>query len=180
METETMDQDSRETLFLSSYESPLGLYTVVSSITGIVCLAPETEATTSLYRWEREGSQFRKGSQYNEAIARELDGYFAGRLRQFTVPLDLRGTPFQHQVWQELQRIPYGATRSYGQIARALGRPAAARAVGQANHVNPVAIIVPCHRVLGSDGKLTGYAGGLDIKKALLDLEYRGLLHSAT
>lgn len=102
---------------------------------------------------------------------RELEEYFAGRRRVFSVPLSMGGTPFQMRVWQTLQEIPYGETASYGEIARRIGNAKAARAVGMANHVNPLPIFVPCHRVLGSNGKLTGYAGGLEIKRFLLRLE---------
>ena len=101
----------------------------------------------------------------------EIDEFLNGRRREFTVPLDLNGTPFQMLVWQELLKIPYGETRSYAEIARAVGRPKAARAVGMANHWNPVAIIVPCHRVVASDGSLGGYAGGLEMKSRLLEIE---------
>jgi methylated-DNA-[protein]-cysteine S-methyltransferase len=101
----------------------------------------------------------------------ELDAYFAGDLREFSIPLDLQGTEFQRRVWGLLLPIPYGETKSYGQIASALGRPKASRAVGQAIGTNPVAIIVPCHRVIGASGGLVGYGGGLHRKQALLDLE---------
>ena len=101
----------------------------------------------------------------------ELRRYFAGERLQFACPLDLHGTPFQIAVWEELFRVPYGETRSYSDIARAIGRPAAVRAVGAANGANPVAIIVPCHRVIGSNGSLTGYGGGLPTKEWLLALE---------
>lgn len=102
---------------------------------------------------------------------RELKEYFAGRRTAFSVPLSMRGTPFQMEVWAALRAIPYGETRSYGELARRIGRPGACRAVGMANHVNPLPILVPCHRVVGADGRLTGYAGGLDVKKYLLELE---------
>ena len=102
---------------------------------------------------------------------RELEEYFAGRRTAFSVPLSMHGTPFQMEVWAALRAIPYGETRSYGELARRIGRPGACRAVGMANHVNPLPILVPCHRVLGADGHLTGYAGGLDVKKYLLGLE---------
>lgn len=102
---------------------------------------------------------------------RQLDDYLAGRRRHFDLPLDPAGTDFQRRCWQALQRIPYGETRSYGEQARAIGRPAAVRAVGRANHDNPIGVIVPCHRVIGANGSLTGYAGGLDMKRALLELE---------
>jgi methylated-DNA-[protein]-cysteine S-methyltransferase len=101
----------------------------------------------------------------------QLRAYFAGELRNFDVPLDMQGTPFQLGVWRELERIPYGETRSYMQIALAIGAPKAVRAVGAANGANPVPIIVPCHRVIGTSGKLTGYGGGLPLKQRLLELE---------
>lgn len=101
----------------------------------------------------------------------QLSEYFAGTRQEFTLPLSPKGTPFQQKVWAALQTIPYGQTRSYGEIARQIGSPKAARAVGMANHHNPIAILIPCHRVVGQNGALTGYAGGLDRKKALLQLE---------
>jgi methylated-DNA-[protein]-cysteine S-methyltransferase len=104
-------------------------------------------------------------------VRRQLDEYLAGRRRAFDLPLELAGTEFQQLCWQELQRIPYGETRSYGEQARRIGRPAAVRAVGHANHDNPIGVIVPCHRVIGANGALTGYAGGLDMKRILLELE---------
>ena len=104
--------------------------------------------------------------------AREaLLAYFAGERRSFDLPLDPAGTDFQRAVWEALRAIPYGQTRTYGEIAAAVGRPKAVRAVGQANHVNPLPIFIPCHRVVGKGGALTGYAGGLDLKGALLALE---------
>jgi methylated-DNA-[protein]-cysteine S-methyltransferase len=106
-------------------------------------------------------------------VVDQLDCYFCGNLTRFTLPLDLVGTEFQLKVWRALCGIPYGETRAYGQIAKALGQPGAARAVGLANNHNPVPIIVPCHRVIGADGELTGYGGGLPRKRKLLDLEAR-------
>ncbi len=105
------------------------------------------------------------------SLRRELDAYFGGRLRRFTVALELQGTPFQKKVWAELARIPYGETRTYGDVAQAIGRPSAARAVGAANGRNPIGIVLPCHRVIGAGGELTGYAGGLEAKAFLLRLE---------
>lgn len=102
---------------------------------------------------------------------RQLTEYFAGQRQDFSLPLEMRGTPFQKRVWQALCTIPYGQTRTYGQIAAQIGNPKACRAVGMANNRNPIAIIVPCHRVIGSDGTLVGYGGGLHIKEALLSLE---------
>jgi methylated-DNA-[protein]-cysteine S-methyltransferase len=102
---------------------------------------------------------------------RQLGEYFAGHRRQFSVPLDVVGTAFQRRVWEALRTIPFGETRSYGQIAAQIGHPEAVRAVGAANGRNPVSIITPCHRVIGATGKLTGFAGGLDVKARLLELE---------
>ncbi|MET8172015.1 methylated-DNA--[protein]-cysteine S-methyltransferase [Streptomyces clavifer] len=102
---------------------------------------------------------------------RQLAAYFAGELTEFDLPLHLAGTPFQRSVWAELERIPYGETRSYGELAECLGKPGASRAVGLANGRNPVGIIVPCHRVVGASGSLTGYGGGLHRKQRLLDFE---------
>ncbi|MFJ4876612.1 methylated-DNA--[protein]-cysteine S-methyltransferase [Streptomyces sp. NPDC088745] len=104
-------------------------------------------------------------------VIEQLDAYFRGELTEFTVPLHLHGTPFQRSVWEQLQRIPYGETRTYGQLAQHMGNTGASRAVGLANGKNPVGIIVPCHRVIGSTGSLTGYGGGLDRKQRLLAFE---------
>lgn len=102
---------------------------------------------------------------------RQLEEYFAGERREFDLLLAPRGTPFQIRVWEELHRIPYGETVSYGELAERIGQPEAVRAVGSANGSNPLPIVVPCHRVIGADGSLTGYGGGVDVKRALLDLE---------
>ncbi len=102
---------------------------------------------------------------------RQLQAYFAGELRDFSLPLRPHGTTFQRRVWNALERIPYGATASYGDIASAIGAPGSARAVGAANGANPLPIVVPCHRVIGSDGTLTGYGGGIEMKRRLLELE---------
>ena len=108
-----------------------------------------------------------------EAVSGQLDEYFAGRRRRFDIDVSLEGTDFQRAVWERVRDIPYGGTTSYGALAAAMGRPGAARAVGLANGRNPLPIVVPCHRVLGADGSLTGYGGGLPMKQALLDLERR-------
>ena len=104
-------------------------------------------------------------------VRRELDEYFAGRLKRFTVDVTFNGTAFQNSVWSELRRIPYGETISYLDLANRIGNPKAVRAVGLANGANPIAIVVPCHRVIGSNGSLTGFGGGLPTKRALLELE---------
>lgn len=109
-----------------------------------------------------------------DSVANELAEYFDGKRREFDFPYELHGTEFQMEVWNALCDIPYGETRSYGQIAEAVGDPKASRAVGMANNKNPLMIAVPCHRVIGADGSLTGYAGGLPLKEALLKLESDG------
>ena len=120
------------------------------------------------------GGEAGRPSPLLEDAAEQLLRYLAGERTVFRVPLSLRGTPFQRAVWQALTRIPYGETRSYGEVAAAVGRPGAARAVGMACHANPAALIVPCHRVVGADGSLTGYAGGTEKKRFLLELEGNG------
>ena len=169
------DSPQRDTLWVSHYESPLGPYLLASSQRGLVCLEPLDQAQARLRRWRRGGIGTVDGADapHNRAAARQLNDYFAGDRRSFTVPLDPRGTPFDHLVWTELSNIPYGETRSYGQVARAIGRPTASRAVGHANGRNPISIIVPCHRVIGAGGALVGYGGGLHRKDALLALEAR-------
>ncbi|HPV01204.1 MAG TPA: methylated-DNA--[protein]-cysteine S-methyltransferase [Clostridiales bacterium] len=111
--------------------------------------------------------------------AKQLGEYLEGKRKVFDIPIQLEGTPFQKAVWQALLGIPYGETRTYGEIARHIGNPKAARAVGMANNRNPVAVFVPCHRVIGADGRLVGYASGLDMKKRLLDLERKHSLRQA-
>jgi methylated-DNA-[protein]-cysteine S-methyltransferase len=121
-----------------------------------------------------------KRNDANELLveaARQLRAYFARELREFQLPLDMQGTDFQKRVWRQVAAIPYGETRSYLQIAQALGSPRAVRAVGAANGANPVPIVVPCHRVIGANGKLVGYGGGLALKQRLLELEGAGLSH---
>lgn len=116
-----------------------------------------------------------KSSRTLDAAARQLKEYFAGERQTFDLPLSPRGTEFQRQVWRQLQAIPYGETRSYQWQASRMGKPRATRAVGAANGRNPIPIVIPCHRVIGSNGKLTGYAGGLHIKQQLLRIEGCGL-----
>jgi methylated-DNA-[protein]-cysteine S-methyltransferase len=132
-----------EILFSSLYKSPIGTYTMVSSEKGVVCLASDVTTPNRLGRLNRQDVELREDGGHNRRLIGELDAYFAGELRRFTVPLDMRGTPFQRRVWELLSEIPYGETRTYGQLAEALGRPKAARAVGRANATNPVAIVVP-------------------------------------
>ena len=163
-----------ESEFQSSWESPFGKITVSCSQKGVreLSLGPveRSRGKGNGSGPSGEPSEARGAALARQAIA-ELQEYSAGRRKRFSVPLDLRGTPFQLKVWKALLRIPYGETRSYRQIAREVGNPRASRAVGMANHRNPVAIVVPCHRVISSDGSLGGYAGGLDLKARMLHLE---------
>lgn len=127
--------------------------------------------------WEGPDPAWRESDDSFVIVRRQLTEYFAGKREQFDVPLKLAGTPFQQRVWRELVRIPFGTTITYAELARRIGRPTASRAVGHANGRNPVSIIVPCHRVIGANGKLTGYAGGLENKEWLLGWE-RGAMAS--
>ncbi len=153
-------------------------YTFHESLLGPVLLVSDGQALTGLFFADRRYGEA-VGEGWVEAAEAEpfplakvqLTEYFDGKRRVFSVPLALHGTPFQLSVWEALQSIPYGQTISYRELARRVGRPASVRAVGQANGHNPVSVIVPCHRVIGSDGKLTGYGGGLERKEALLRLE---------
>ncbi len=149
-------------------ESPIGKLKLVASKKGLVAIL-----------WENDNPRRVRLSDLVADDAhpvlveaeRQLSEYFAGKRRAFTVALDMRGTSFQKGVWEALLAIPFGETRSYGQLAKALGNPRASRAVGAANGKNPLSIVVPCHRVIGASGKLTGFAGGLETKARLLRLE---------
>ncbi|HLY19283.1 MAG TPA: methylated-DNA--[protein]-cysteine S-methyltransferase [Bryobacteraceae bacterium] len=138
---------------------------VVASDLGIRAI--ELKAAAAL-----PGRECPSNALLRHAVA-ELRAYFAGELREFGLPLDMQGTEFQKSVWTELLKIPYGETRSYSQVAAAIRAPKAVRAVGAANGRNPIPIVVPCHRVIGADGSLTGFGGGLPLKRFLLDLEAR-------
>jgi O-6-methylguanine DNA methyltransferase len=122
-------------------------------------------------REEKNAFTFESSASHLRPYRNELEEYFAGKRREFTFPLDLRGTDFQLACWRALLAIPCGETRTYADIARAVGKPNAFRAVGMANNRNPVAVVVPCHRVIASDGALCGYGGGLEVKRKLLELE---------
>jgi methylated-DNA-[protein]-cysteine S-methyltransferase len=150
----------------TTMESPVGTLTLTAvdgRLTGLH-MDGQRHAPTSSEDWERDDDGL-------AAVVDQLEAYFAGSRETFDVPLDLQGTDFQRRVWAGLLEIPYGETMSYGELARRVGRPGASRAVGLANGRNPVAIVVPCHRVIGADGTLTGYGGGLDRKVWLLDHE---------
>ena len=172
----TKPESKINTLYWSSTPSRYGECAVMATSKG-VCWAgtPGTSAYEG-FAWAQhhlQAEQIVEGER-NAPLTQAMDElrrYLAGERVQFSCSLDLRGTAFQIAVWEELFRIPYGHTRSYAEIAEAIGRPKAVRAVGAANGVNPVAIIVPCHRVIGSNGTLTGYGGGLPTKQWLLSLE---------
>jgi len=155
-----------ENLYSSQMPSPIGDLTLTVSERGLLAI---NWAWTKLKRNARH--QLERSDEEAAPYIGELQEYFSGKRREFTFPLDLRGTDFQQRCWQALLAIPYGETRSYAAIARAVGSPRGFRAVGQANHHNPIPIVVPCHRVLTSAGMLGGYGGGLDIKEKLLRLE---------
>jgi len=159
-----------ETLFYVRPDSPVGPLFLAASTKGLVRLEFEgrvQKLNPAILLQESEPAL--------EPYLGELNEYFLGKRREFSMPLDLRGTAFQLACWRALLEIPYGETRSYRDIAEAIGHPHAYRAVGMANNRNPVAIVVPCHRVIASSGSLCGYGGGLDLKRRLLDLEHASL-----
>lgn len=145
-------------------------FAVYSTLFGFYRIEYEDNAVTSLKRLEEAVDTGIK-TPLTELVYTQLTEYFGGRRQSFDFPYRLQGTEFQKKVWTALCNIPYGETRTYKEIAQAVGNPQASRAVGMANNKNPISIAVPCHRVIGSNGKLVGYAGGLDVKKALLELE---------
>jgi methylated-DNA-[protein]-cysteine S-methyltransferase len=148
------------------------LYSVVPSPVGPLLLSGDGEALTGLRFGDRPAAAaWRRDDGRFAPEARQLEEYFAGGRRRFDIPLRLEGPAFDRRVWQALREIPHGHTASYGEIADRIGAPGQARAVGAANARNPVAVVVPCHRVIGADGRLAGYAGGLERKRALLVLE---------
>ncbi|WP_407562148.1 methylated-DNA--[protein]-cysteine S-methyltransferase [Streptomyces sp. 184] len=154
-------------------------HTTVDSPVGPLTLVAEDDSLTGLYMTDQRhrpadetfGVPADPADPPFAAAAAQLSAYFAGERTDFDLPLHLSGTPFQQRVWEQLRQIPYGETISYGELAERVGNPAASRAVGMANGRNPVGIIVPCHRVVGANGSLTGYGGGIDRKKQLLALE---------
>lgn len=165
-----------DVLYYDEVHTPIGTLTIVATDLG-VCLIEFGAFTVKeavLQQWSRTwagGAGYEHNEDRLADVSSQIKQYFEGTLSEFTIPLDMRGTPFQLQVWETLKEIPYGVIRSYKDVAEAIGRPKAVRAVGGANNKNPVPIIVPCHRVLGMDGTLVGYGGGLEIKRALLTLE---------
>lgn len=156
-------------LFFTHLPTPVGNLKLVSSAAGLrAVLWPQDEAARRVFLPELEE---KSDHPILREAARQLGEYFAGTRREFDLPLELRGTPFQLQVWASLREIPCGQTRSYSELAKSLARPEATRAVAAAIGRNPISIIVPCHRVLGKNGSLTGFAGGLEAKKWLLSRE---------
>jgi methylated-DNA-[protein]-cysteine S-methyltransferase len=156
------------TEFFTTMDSPIGellLFSDGTSLTGVFTNGPKP-------KWKTNGELNREDAVLAEA-REELTAYYAGTLQEFKVPLAPQGTPFQQRVWKALLEIPFGETQSYGQLARRIGSPNASRAVGLANGRNPISIIIPCHRVIGSSGSLVGYGGGLPRKRWLLDHEAR-------
>ncbi|HYL11418.1 MAG TPA: methylated-DNA--[protein]-cysteine S-methyltransferase [Terriglobales bacterium] len=156
-----------ETISHSKFDSPIGPLIIGVSDRGLILL----EFDRGKFPPKHNKVLWNESPEATQDYVYQLKEYFAGRRREFTFPLDLRGTPFQLQCWRALLEIPYGETRTYADMARAVGRPQAYRAVGMANNRNPIAIVVPCHRVIASDGTLCGYGGGLDVKRKLLELE---------
>ena len=146
---------------------------IVPSPVGPLTLTQEDQALTGLHFGEHPQQGAEDPTPLLEEAARQLEEYFAGQRKEFSLPLAPKGTEFQLRVWQALLQIPYGETRSYGELAAMVGNPKACRAVGGANHRNPLSILIPCHRVVGTGGSLTGYAGGLSVKEFLLKLETR-------
>ena len=160
------------TYFYKILKSPVGELKLVASDHGLAALLWENDIPKRVPLNSPQENIYHPILLETET---QLNHYFAGKLKKFALPLDAMGTPFQQQVWNALSTIPFGETRSYGQIASQIGRPKAMRAVGAANGKNPISIIVPCHRVIGSNGKLTGFAGGLEIKSYLLEMEYHAI-----
>lgn len=162
-----MPTDSKPLSF-THLDSPVGKLKLISSDEGLTAILWENDRPTRVRLGEMTEDE--NHPHLRQAIA-QLNEYFARRRTAFEIPLDPRGTPFQQQVWESLLEIPYGETRTYLDLARKLGNPNATRAVGAANGRNPISIIVPCHRVIGTSGSLTGFAGGLAVKEQLLRLE---------
>jgi len=169
-----------ETIQSTVFTSPVGPLFLAASDLGLVALEFDRRLPgqqtirpnpRNVQTERKSAFRFEESAPRMRPFVSELEEYFAGQRREFSFTLDLRGTEFQRACWQALLEIPYGETRTYADIARAVGRPQGFRAVGMANNRNPIAIVVPCHRVIASDGTLCGYGGGLDIKRKLLELE---------
>lgn len=169
-------KDFTKAVYYTEMDSILGPLTIASTDNGIcwIDFSSSGESLLSLERWAKRWVNTTKLVKAEESlhyVVKQLEEYFNKQRKSFDVPIDLYGTPFQKLVWKSLLEIPYGEVRSYKEIAMQINAPKSVRAIGGANHHNSVPIIVPCHRVIGSNGNLVGYAGGLDIKKSLLELE---------
>lgn len=162
-----------ENICYTPVETTWGTFMVASTDKGICQIHFLREDTAGFFAWLEKnlGTRGKLNQRALRDATNELTEYLAGRRKRFDSPLDLRGTPFQLKVWAQLRAIPYGETASYGEIAKAAGIPKGARAVGMANHANPVLLMVPCHRVIGANGDLVGFGCGLELKQKLLDLE---------
>lgn len=160
-----------EKVYWTVADTTIGRMGVASTAKGVCKVALPGEEELFLSGLKQLFADVVESSAQSAGVVDQLREYLAGKRQEFTCPLDLRGTEFQREVWQAVRAIPYGQTRSYRDVAQAIGRPKAVRAVGAANGANPVPIIIPCHRVIGADGSLTGYGGGLALKERLLKLE---------
>jgi len=161
-------------VYCTSFDSKIGLIYVASTDKGVCKVSVPRQTKKDFIKWLRENfddSEVVDNKSRNREVIDQLTRYFNGRLAKFTAAIDLHGTPFQVRVWKELQKIPYGSTISYKQLAKRLGTSRGFQAVGRANAANPVPIIIPCHRVIGTDGSLVGYASGIKTKEFLLKLE---------
>jgi methylated-DNA-[protein]-cysteine S-methyltransferase len=177
-----VDFTGRATLFsiimrFTTMPSPVGELTLAATDSGLAAVYFERHkyghSDDERRGWMPDDGTANAASATLAAAREQLTAYFDGRLRVFDLPLDAEGTPFQRQVWAELRKIPFGGTASYGDLARRVGDPGKARAVGAANGRNPISIVVPCHRVIGADGSLTGFGGGIERKRWLLAHEQR-------
>lgn len=163
----------QEIVWWSELESGLGTFGVASTAKGVltILLPKENIDHEAIICKLAPDTEIRADDGHNAEPLRQLAEYLAGDRQEWDLPLDMRGTPFQIAVWQAVYEVPYGETVSYGEIARRIGNPKSVRAVGAANGANPIPPVVPCHRIIGSNGKLTGYGGGLPLKQKLLELE---------
>jgi methylated-DNA-[protein]-cysteine S-methyltransferase len=161
-------------VYWSTLEHNQWKFHLAATDNGLCCITLPNETFETLERWVKKhvaGAVWVHDRSKMDPYVQQLEEYFRGRRKEFTCPLDIRGTPFQVRVWHALIQIPFGAVTSYSEVAERIGHPAAVRAVGAANGANPIPIIIPCHRVIGKNGMLTGYRGGVDVKAQLLRLE---------
>lgn len=168
---------SDQKVYYSTYHFPIGQTFIASTDKGI-CALFQSNRFDPFHKWLQKRfkpENIIEDQEYNRHVETQLQDYFSSQRSQFDLPLDLRGTEFQQKVWAELQKIPHGQTITYKELAIRVGGSNYTRAVGGANNKNPVSVIVPCHRVVGSNGKLVGYAGGIEMKSQLLQLEQGGL-----